>query len=204
MRPNDKNNTQNDRKMTILNAAMKLFSKTDFHEVTVDEIAQNVGLSKGTLYLYFKNKEDLFFSIIKEKTNEFFSRLENSISDELPFDQRLHNFIKTYLNFFKENSAYFKIVHSEKCRTTMEDHQRMRDLGIKVFQNFLTLTEKLIIAGKKENSIGTVNTDMAAIGLQGILNYFVFNQIFNNKNIAIENETKRIKNLFLYGVSKKN
>lgn len=204
MKHDIKNNTQSIRKKTILNAAMKLFSRTDFHEVTVDEIAHNADLSKGTLYLYFENKEALFFSIIKEKTDEFFSRLEKAISHEQPFEQTLHDFIKTYLHFFKENKAYFKIIHSEKLRTTMEDHQRMRDLGIKMFQNFINLTEKMIIAGKKENSIGNINADIAAIGLQGMLNYFVFHQIFNNENIAVEKETEQIKKLFLYGVSKKN
>ncbi len=198
------NNIQSERKKTILNAAVKLFSKTDFHEVTVDEIALNAGLSKGTLYLYFKNKEDLFFSIIEGKSNELFYRMENSIRYDLPFEETLQEFIKSYLNFFKENKAYFKIIHSEKCRMTMDDHYRMHDLGIEVFNRFLKLTEKLVKAGKKENSIGDIDPDIAARGLRGILNSFVFQWIFTNQKISIENDTGQIKNLFLYGVSKKN
>lgn len=204
MKKNNTNNIQSARKKTILNAAMKLFSETDFHEVTVDEIANNVGLSKGTLYLYFKNKEDLFFSIIKEKSNELFSRLENSITNDFSFETTLQNFIKAHLNFFKENKAYFKIIHSEKCRMTMDDHYRMHDLGIKVFNQFLKLTEKLVKEGKKENSIGNIDVDIAARGIRGILNSFVFQWIFANEKISIEQETEQIKNLFLYGVSRRN
>ncbi|MFO7890865.1 MAG: TetR/AcrR family transcriptional regulator [bacterium] len=204
MKNSKTNNLQSDRTKTILNAAMKLFSETDFHEVTVDEIAQSVGLSKGTLYLYFKNKEDLFFSIIKAKSNELFTRLENSLKNDLPFEEILQNFIKAHLNFFKENKAYFKIIHSEKCRMTMDDHYRMHDLGIKVFNQFLKHTEKLVQAGKKENSIGNIDTDIAARGLRGILNSFVFQWIFTNEKISIQKETEQIKNLFLYGVSKRN
>jgi len=198
------NNIQSERKKTILNAAMKLFSETDFHEVTVDEIAHKAGLSKGTLYLYFKNKEDLFFSIIEEKSNELFTRLENSIKYDMPFEKTLHNFIKAHLNFFKENKAYFKIIHSEKCRMTMDDHYRMHDLGIKVFNQFLKHTENLVKTGKKENSIGNIDADIAARGLRGILNSFVYQWIFTNEKISIKEETYQIKNLFLYGVSKRN
>jgi len=204
MKNSKTNNIQSDRTKTILNAAMKLFSETDFHEVTVDEIAHNVGVSKGTLYLYFKNKEDLFFSVIEEKSNELFSRLENSLNNDLPFEEILQNFIKTHLKFFKENKAYFKIIHSEKCRMTMDDHYRMHDLGIKVFNQFLNHTERLVQAGKKENSIGDIDADIAARGLRGILNSFVFQWIFTNEKISIQKETEQIKNLFLYGVSKRN
>jgi len=183
---------------------MKLFSETDFHEVTVDEIAKNVGLSKGTLYLYFKNKENLFFSIITEKTNDLLHRLENSIASDLPFDKTLQKFIKTYLNFFKENKAFFKIIHSEKCRMTMNDHLRMHNLGMKTFRQFLDITEKFIIIGKEENCIRNIDVDIAAKSLRGILNSFVFQWIFTNKKISIEKESEHIEDLFLNGVNQKN
>ena len=52
------------RKQDILEIAARLFSNRDFHEVTVDEIAEEVGLSKGTLYLYFKNKDELIHEVL--------------------------------------------------------------------------------------------------------------------------------------------
>ena len=71
------------RKNEIIEAALQLFSEKSFHEVTMDEIAIRVGLSKGTVYLYFENKDDLFFSIIKEKSTSFLERLRAAIQPEL-------------------------------------------------------------------------------------------------------------------------
>ena len=49
------------RRNDIINAAKKFFADRDFDEVSMDEIAENMGLGKSTLYLYFKNKEALYF-----------------------------------------------------------------------------------------------------------------------------------------------
>jgi AcrR family transcriptional regulator len=51
------------RRNDIINAARKLFADRDFDEVSMDEIAEDIGLGKSTLYLYFKNKEALYFAI---------------------------------------------------------------------------------------------------------------------------------------------
>ena len=50
---------------TILNTALRLFGREGFHRVTMDRIAQELGVTKGTLYLYFRNKEELFLETLR-------------------------------------------------------------------------------------------------------------------------------------------
>ena len=54
----------------ILTAAGDVFSEYGFHETLVDEIAKRAGLGKGTIYRYFKNKKELFKSVIVEQIEE--------------------------------------------------------------------------------------------------------------------------------------
>ena len=63
------------RRKSIIQAAIEVFSKKDFKTASISEIAQKAGVADGTIYQYFRNKEDLFFSIPIEKTNEFRSQL---------------------------------------------------------------------------------------------------------------------------------
>ena len=63
----DKRNSMNKRqprksgrKGEIIEAAAKLFSNKSYHDVTMDQIAQEVGVAKGTIYLYFDSKEKLY------------------------------------------------------------------------------------------------------------------------------------------------
>jgi TetR/AcrR family fatty acid metabolism transcriptional regulator len=57
------------RRESIIQAAIEVFSKKDFKNANISEIAQKAGIADGTIYQYFKSKEDLFFSIPIEKTN---------------------------------------------------------------------------------------------------------------------------------------
>ncbi len=52
------------RRNDIIDAARKLLAYKDFDEISMNEIAKEVGLGKSTLYLYFKNKESLYFAIV--------------------------------------------------------------------------------------------------------------------------------------------
>ena len=57
-------NVSEERKVQILNAAEEVFAKKGFEDARMDDIADTTGLSKGTLYLYFKSKEDLIIAIL--------------------------------------------------------------------------------------------------------------------------------------------
>lgn len=198
----DKGDERSFRKSAILEAAMKLFSENDFHEVTVEEIAKCADLAKGTVYLYFKNKEDLFFSVVKGKTVELLHRLKDSIESNLSFHKRLRQFVKTYLSFFDEYKSFFKIIHSEKCRITSDSHYQMHDWGLKIFSRFLEIIRELVETGQREGSIRNVDADSAARGLRGILNSFVFQRVFTRNMMTIEDETDQVLDFFLHGVSK--
>ena len=55
----------------IIDAAIEVFSRKGYQESTISEIAGKANIAEGTIYQYFKNKEDLFFSIPIDKTIEF-------------------------------------------------------------------------------------------------------------------------------------
>ena len=70
----------------IIHAAIESFGQTGFDRTKMDDIAKRLGLSKGTLYLYFKSKEDLFLAICERNLGEdendaLFTNRENIVSD---------------------------------------------------------------------------------------------------------------------------
>ena len=75
----------------ILKAALVLFSSRGYSETKMAEIAQNVGLSVGALYLRFKNKEELFGELIKDQSKDFIDRTKN-----LPENDPMKT-LKTYI-----------------------------------------------------------------------------------------------------------
>jgi len=76
-------NVSDERKSQILNAAEGIFTKKGFDEARMDDIAVETGLSKGTLYLYFKSKDDLIIAILDRIFQREFRQLENLQQGEL-------------------------------------------------------------------------------------------------------------------------
>lgn len=66
-----KNPAKNERELAFKQAALKVFSSKGYHKTTMAEIAMEAGFGKGTLYWYWKSKEELYFSLVEESHNEF-------------------------------------------------------------------------------------------------------------------------------------
>ena len=190
------------RKHDIIESALRLFAEKGFHEVTMDEIAELVGISKGTLYLYFKNKDDMFFSVIQEKTNLLIQRLEDAVNFEKPFHECLKAYIHTYLHFFKERRPFFKIMHSQKSRLDAEKHYRLQEWGVQVFHQFYKQMLNLMKYGQEQQTIRDINPVIMSKGLRGILNSYTFQDILCGNADSTEKETEQILDLLLHGIAK--
>jgi len=99
MNPDVKNNneklTRREReklahRQEILDAATRIFAQKGFFNATLDEIAQEAEFSKGALYLYFSNKEDLLHSIIQEKSAAILKFLKTTLTGKSSFQKELH------------------------------------------------------------------------------------------------------------------
>jgi TetR/AcrR family fatty acid metabolism transcriptional regulator len=101
------------RRETIIQAAIEVFSRKDFKAASVSEIARKAGVADGTIYQYFRNKEDLFFSIPIEKTNEFRSQLELHLEGISGALNKIRKFVWFFLYFFKANPDYGRILMLE-------------------------------------------------------------------------------------------
>jgi TetR/AcrR family transcriptional regulator, fatty acid metabolism regulator protein len=101
------------RRESIIRAAIEVFSKKDFKTASISEIAQKAGVADGTIYQYFRSKEDLFFSIPIEKTNEFRNQLELHLEGISGAFNKLRKFVWYFLYFFKTNAEYGRILMLE-------------------------------------------------------------------------------------------
>ena len=98
------------RRESIIRAAIEVFSNKDFKDASISEIAQKAGVANGTIYQYFKSKEDLFFSIPIEKTNEFQGQLELHLEGISGAFNKIRKFVWYFLFFFKTNPGYGRIL----------------------------------------------------------------------------------------------
>ncbi len=101
------------KRQTIIQAAIEVFGKKSFRDSGISEIAEGAKVAEGTIYQYFKNKEDLFFSIPIEKTKEFCAELELHLQGMIGPFNKIRKFVWYYLYFFKMNPEYGRILMLE-------------------------------------------------------------------------------------------
>jgi len=101
------------RKKQILQAAIEVFGNRSFQKACISEIAQKANIAEGTIYQYFKNKEDLFFSIPAQMLEEFCEELDLQLEGIPDALNKLRKLTWFYLYHFKTNPTYARILMLE-------------------------------------------------------------------------------------------
>ena len=105
--------TSLDKKQRIMEAAVRLFRSLEFHEITLDEVAREADVGKGTIYLYFSDKDDLFFQTAVAGFDEMCERLKASATVGAPFRERLVTMCETISDFFRARRPLFRMILTE-------------------------------------------------------------------------------------------
>ncbi|MBE6051933.1 MAG: TetR/AcrR family transcriptional regulator [Clostridium sp.] len=103
----------NEKKLGILRAASKVFSERGYRGASMDEIALEAGIVKGTLYYNFKNKEELFDDIVEYGINELKGKVEDVNKLNLDPRMKLRKCIKVQLEYVYKNKEIFKVILSQ-------------------------------------------------------------------------------------------
>jgi AcrR family transcriptional regulator len=97
----------------ILGAARKVFAVRGFSDATMDEIAAAAGIAKGTVYLYFSSKKDIYLAALKQGLTELRDRTRANMQAANDIRSRLQSFVRTRLEYAEANRDFIKIYHSE-------------------------------------------------------------------------------------------
>ena len=162
-----------DRRQQIIEAALKVFSTKGFHKATNKDIAQAAGgISPGLIYWYFKDKEDLFFSIIRERAGIFQLADHPEQLMELPPREGLALIGRTYLSVFKVpgNVALIRIMVGEAIR-----FPQIAEMFYKqVASRFLGLLSQYL---QHQVELGRLRPHDTVISARSFLGMFVINVV---------------------------
>lgn len=142
----------------ILAAAAELFSRQEYHEVAMDNLAARAGVAKGTLYNHFGSKEDLFLALVRERSDRMLDQLENLLAEAEPTATRVRSLTIHTFMFFVKYPAFYRLwkkgLAQEQCART-EPIEAMRGRLQKLIQ-------VVICRGMAEGVIRPLSPDTAA------------------------------------------
>jgi len=97
------------RKKVILKAAKQLFFKKGFSAATMEQIAEKAELSKGTLYLYFKSKEELYVSLLIDGLDLLGEAFKEAVKDVTGWEEKVRRIGWAYYDYSRQYTQYFHI-----------------------------------------------------------------------------------------------
>jgi len=162
-----------DRRQQILEAALKVFSTKGFHKATNKDIAQAAGgISPGLIYWYFKDKEDLFLSIIRERAAIFHLADHPERLMELPPREGLALIGRTYLSIFQVpgNVAIIRIMVGEVIRFPQIAEMFYKQIA----SRFLGLLSQYL---QRQVDLGRLHPHDTMIAARSFLGMFVVNVV---------------------------
>jgi AcrR family transcriptional regulator len=94
----------------IKKAALELFSEKGFYSTSTRELTEAAGVSKGTLYWYYRSKEEVAFSLVSDMLNEFLELIERARGEEGPVTERMEHLVGAVAELYYKETDYLRLL----------------------------------------------------------------------------------------------
>jgi len=159
----------------MLFAALELFSEKGYHNVAMGEIAEKAEFAIGTLYKFFRNKEDLYKSLILEQAEKFDRELTLAITEPKDEIEKLRNFVKVKGEVFSENISMIRLYFAETRGASFNIMAGLDSQIRKRYEQFLKALASVFENGIKKGRFKNIaDPYYLAIALESITNAFLF------------------------------
>jgi TetR/AcrR family fatty acid metabolism transcriptional regulator len=149
MRMQARETNKTDKRARILDAAVKVFADRGFFTATVAEIARAAGVADGTIYLYFKSKDDLLLRLFDEKMSDLLTEARAAVESEGSAAARLRRFILLHLALVEKNPELASVLIVELRQSA----QFLKGLEKAKLSAYLDVIGQVVKAGQESGEL---------------------------------------------------
>ncbi|NYE56392.1 TetR/AcrR family transcriptional regulator [Carboxydothermus ferrireducens] len=181
----------------ILKAAAKVMAQKGFEKATMDEIAKISKVAKGTLYYYFKSKEELFLKLTLSILEELEERTKKVLELKVSAAEKLRALIKVQVEFFLEFHEEVVLVLGDFFGSTLP----RESFRVKI-NDYYRLINQLIAEGIKANEFREVNLEIFVPAFFGMTSFATIRGILREKGFLKEQLIDNLTEIVLNGLKK--
>jgi len=197
----NKNSKNNDKYHRILDAAVNVFADQGFHNSTIAQIAREAGVADGTIYLYFKNKQDILFQFFTYKTRLVFDHFKEVVDKKDNAIEKLRCLIRVHFEEFQRDRKMAEVYRME----TRQSHRIMENQIKEMTKMYLDLIAAIVEQGQEE---GTMRQDlfMALVKrfLLGAVEEVINVWVISGGKYDLVSQADPLVDLFLKGIGSQN
>jgi TetR/AcrR family fatty acid metabolism transcriptional regulator len=187
-----------DKRDRILKAAIKVFAKNGFYATRVSEIAKAAGVADGTIYLYFKNKDDVLITIFQDGIQQLLVILREVASSGQPFDERITRIIELQLGLLEEQRDLAEVI----TVNLRQSSSLLKQYAAPLFMEYIDVIAGLVREGQKEGAFRKdINSRVVARSLFGALDAILLTWALGEADPAsLRKAASHCASLFLEGL----
>ena len=181
----------------IIDAAVVVIAENGYHQAQVSKIAKQAGVADGTIYLYFKNKEDILISVFQEKMGLFVDNLQNIIMDGTTSSDKLLKMVENHFRVLATD-------HHLAIVTQLELRQSNKEIRLKineVLKEYLMLLDDILIEGIKNGEFNEqLDIRLARHMVFGTIDETITTWVMNEQKYDLMKLAPKVHKLLLGGM----
>lgn len=185
----------NKTKRAIFQSAIKIFSTNGYDGATMDEISISAGVAKGTVYYYFKSKDEVFKYIITEGVNLLREQIQEVITGQGDYTYKLRELTKDQLRLVYENRDLFKVIMSQAWGGKIR-HTELREL----LKGYMEDIEKFLVKTMEDGAIKKCEPSFLTFMYFGTLGSVAVYNIIKNDSMKLDEITDNFMEHLLNGI----
>ncbi|MEK4131366.1 TetR/AcrR family transcriptional regulator [Solibacillus sp. FSL W8-0474] len=190
-----------DRRHEILLAATKSFTLFGYKATTIEQVAKIANVGKGTIYTFFKNKEELFQEVVFHLIGEMKRETDQLIDTNASFMQNAHTALMKMLQFRERHLLFAKLIDEERALGTPEVQQML----LKIESEIISYVSMRIRNGIAKDEVIDCNPEHVAFLLfKSYLAFIVDWQLTHNEPLNEQEILTLFSETIFRGLAKKN
>ncbi|MFJ8255838.1 TetR/AcrR family transcriptional regulator [Peribacillus asahii] len=187
--------------MQIIDAAVIVIAQNGYHQAQVSKIAKQAGVADGTIYLYFKNKEDILISLFREKMGYFVEQIQEGIKEKSSAVDKLFVLIQKHFQILSEDPNLAIVTQLELRQSNKELRHRIND----VLKGYLDLVNRIVIEGKETGEFrSTLNVKLMKNMIFGTMDEVATTWVINDQKYSLTDLVPEVHRLLTNGCSSSN
>jgi AcrR family transcriptional regulator len=190
-----------DKRERILKAALALFVRRGFDATTMDEVAGKAQIAKGTLYLHFKDKADLYASLLEEKIDALNQALNGiAVSDATP-TAKLETIIRRNLEFIAHEYSGAEFFHHTQVGHNPEVLKLIKTRITPKMEKLLTVIAGVVKQGIDAREFRKVDPFNVAVRVFGLVNINLMRRALDPEPMDPAKEAAALRDFVFHGIS---
>jgi len=159
------NNRYQQQRQLAIQSAASVFAEKGFHGASTKDIAERMGIKQGSLYYYFKSKEEALGEVCHFGIEAYVERMQSIAESDQPFEAKLMATVTSHLTSYRERNEALKVHNDERLYLPKAKRAILKKLGSQYRQQLERVFEEGVTSGTLRESLDCHFAAQAVIGM---------------------------------------